>query len=248
MVGTQLTRRLPFSNILNELVQYDKKIDMQSQSLLKSQLGRSVPASPAVARRGVVLGVMLSALVGLSGLAVAQQSTKRAAPAELSAFANNGAPWRLMGSGALRFLGFRAYDANLWATSATANPLEDQSLFALEIDYNTALRSEEIVKLSIAEMGRLRKPGDAQVRRWTEQLQKAFPSVQKGDKLVGVNVPNVGVRYFFNGKQTAEINDPQLSEAFFAIWLDPATKRPELRNALLGSASSDNATAAAKDK
>ena len=153
-----------------------------------------------------------------------------------------------MGSGALRLLGFRAYDANLWATSATANPLEDQSLFALEIDYNTALRSEEIVKLSIAEMGRLRKPGDAQVRRWTEQLQKAFPSVQKGDKLVGVNVPNVGVRYFFNGKQTAEINDPQLSEAFFAIWLDPATKRPELRNALLGSASSDNATAAAKDK
>lgn len=228
---------------------------MQSQSLAKSHLGQPQPVTPTVARRALVASTMLSALVGLSGLtslAMAQQGTKRTAPAELLAFTNNGAPWRLMGSGVLRFFGFRAYDANLWTTSAAANPLEDPSLFALEIDYNTALKSEEIVKVSIAEMRRLRKPGDAQMQRWTEQLQKAFPSVQKGDKLVGVNVPNVGVRYFFNGKQTAEINDPQLSEAFFAIWLDPATKKPELRSALLGTGANasptNSASGSAKEK
>jgi len=31
-----------------------------------------------------------------------------------------------------------------------------------------------------------------------------------------------------------EIRDPEFAEAFFAIWLDPRTRDPELRQQLLG--------------
>jgi hypothetical protein len=37
-----------------------------------------------------------------------------------------------------------------------------------------------------------------------------------------------------NGKLIGESPDLKFSEAFFKIWLDAKTKRPELRAALLG--------------
>jgi Chalcone isomerase-like len=59
--------------------------------------------------------------------------------------------------------------------------------------------------------------------------------VKSGDKLTGVFLPKQGTRFFFNGRLTAEINDPAFGDAFFAIWLDEKTKQPGLRRALLGN-------------
>lgn len=65
-------------------------------------------------------------------------------------------------------------------------------------------------------------------------MQRTFPNVAQGDRLTGVFVPKVGTRFFFNSRLIAEINDPAFGDAFFAIWLDEGTKRPDLRRALLG--------------
>ena len=199
--------------------------------------------NPAAQRREfcrAASGVLFCALAASALLAAptthAQQAPRRAPPpAELAAFTSQSAPWRMLGTGALRFFGFKAYDASLWVMSASTDPLKDKATLALDIEYNTALKAEEIVNVSLVEMARLRKASEAQIRTWTAQMQKTFPAVQKGDKLLGVHLPTVGARFFFNGKLIAEINDPAFSEAFFAIWLDPATKRPELRSALLGA-------------
>ena len=170
--------------------------------------------------------------------AAAQASASRPAavkiPVELGVF-GQGAAWQMQGSGALRFFGFKAYDAYLWsAGAARSNPLTDKSLFALEIVYNTGIKAEEIVNVSLIEMARLRKLTDGQIKTWTADMQRFFPNVAQGDRLTGVQLPKVGTRFFFNSRLVGEINDPAFGDAFFAIWLDEGTKRAELRRALLG--------------
>lgn len=183
------------------------------------------------------------------GASVLAQSPGRAAaakaPSELAAF-GSGAPWQLLGTGALRFFGFKAYDANLWnsgAPVAGANPFAAKGLYALEIVYNTGIKADEIVNVSLVEMARLRKLTDAQVKAWTTEMQRTFPSVVTGDRLTGLHVPKVGTRFFFNSRLISEINDPAFGEAFFAIWLDEGTKRAELRKQLLGQATAAAAAA-----
>ena len=165
---------------------------------------------------------------------------KRIAPVELNAFPSP-APWTLQGNGALRFFGFKAYDAYLWSAAPIApmpaNPQEAKALFALEIDSPTSIKADEIANVSLIEMARLRNLPDAQIKAWTPELKKAFPDVKSGDKLTGVYLPGKGTRFFFNGRLTSEINDPAFGEAFFAIWLDEKTKQPGLRKALLGQRS-----------
>lgn len=164
--------------------------------------------------------------------------TVRSTPPELGAFSQAAAPWQFAGMGALRFFGFKAYDAILWTAGPAANPLVAKSLFALEIEYNTAVKAEEIINVSLVEMARLRRLTDAQLKSWTTEMQRTFPSVVSGDRLTGVYLPKTGSRFFLNGRLVSEINDPAFGDAFFAIWLDEGTKRPDLRRSLLGSAAS----------
>ena len=180
------------------------------------------------------------AAIALHGVCAFAQSPARAVavktPAELGAF-GGGASWQLMGTGALRFFGFKAYDANLWNSGPAAvgaNPFAAKGLYALEIVYNTGIKAEEIVNVSLVEMARLRKLTEAQVKSWTAELQRTFPSVVSGDRLTGLHVPKVGTRFFFNSRLISEINDPAFGDAFFAIWLDEGTKRADLRKQLLG--------------
>jgi Chalcone isomerase-like len=213
-------------------------------------------ASPFLSRRVFSQGALLlgasaaSALIAPSAMAQisaqpqtqpsaqpstqpASKSATRIAPVELNAFPMP-TPWALMGSGALRFFGFKAYDANLWIGAATTNPLLSKTAFALEIDYATSIKADEIVNVSLVEMARLRSLSEAQIKAWTADLKKAFPDVKSGDKLTGVYLPKMGTRFFFNSRLTSEINDPDFGDAFFAIWLDAKAKRLDLRRALLG--------------
>ena len=182
-----------------------------------------------------IAGLALSGIaLGVSAQQAARVVTAGKLPPELGAF-GQAAAWQMQGTGALRFFGFKAYDASLWtAGPAKGNPLTDKTLFALEIAYNTGIKADDIVNVSLVEMARLKKLSDAQIKSWTADMQRSFPNVAQGDRLTGVYVPKVGTRFFFNNRLIAEINDPAFGDAFFAIWLDEGTKRAELRRALLG--------------
>jgi hypothetical protein len=65
-------------------------------------------------------------------------------------------------------------------------------------------------------------------------MQRLFPDVRKGDRLTGVNVPGRGAKFFHNGAAIGEIAEPGFARAFFGIWLDPKTSRPDFRKLLLG--------------
>jgi Chalcone isomerase-like len=154
-------------------------------------------------------------------------------PAELDEFAAQ-VTWRKRGTATLRVLLFKVYDATLWSSADKVNPLEEAAPFALDITYALAVKRDDLVDTSMQEMTRLRNPNAATQSRWNASLKSVFPSVASGDRLLGVSIPGKGARFYHNGKLTGEVMDSAFSEAFFAIWLDGNTKKPDVRRALLG--------------
>ncbi len=159
-------------------------------------------------------------------------STAVATPAELAPY---GANWQAKGSGVLRFFGFKAYDATLWLPGADA-AFSFAKPFALDIRYATAIKGRDIANTSLIELQRISTSSPEQILAWSKWMEALFVDVKSGDQLVGVHLPGEGARFFFNGKLLGETADTAFSEAFFKIWLDPKTKRPELRATLLSLA------------
>ena len=141
---------------------------------------------------------------------------------------------RLVGSGQLRFMGFRVYEARLWAPDALAAASWDTQPFVLELQYHRALPGEQIAARSLDEMRRQGAPDAATAERWLAALKAAFPDVKDGDRLSGLHQPGEGARIFHNGSLRAEWREPPLARRFFGIWLSPQTSDPALREALLG--------------
>jgi len=151
-------------------------------------------------------------------------------PEELSTY---GPSWQLLGSGVLRFFGFKVYDAILWLPNAQA-PHDFKRPFALDIRYATSVKGSDIANTSLIELQRISPSSPEQITAWAKFMNEVFVDVKSGDRLVGVHLPGTGMRLFLNGKLIGETPDVAFSEAFFRIWLDAKTKRPDLRTALLG--------------
>lgn len=156
------------------------------------------------------------------------------APDELSAF---GPSWSLRGSGVLRFFGFKAYDAHLWQLPG-ARDFSYARPFALDIRYAMSIKGADIINTSLIEMSRITPMPTEKLNAWSVLMNSIFVDVKSGDRLVGLHLPGRGARFFLNGRLLGESADEAFSEAFFKIWLDPQTKRPELRLALLGASTS----------
>lgn len=141
---------------------------------------------------------------------------------------------QLIGQGTLRFFGLLVYDARLWGPPKFQADRYEQQPFALELTYARKLDGEAIAERSIAEMRRVAPFGDAQEKRWLAAMKAAFPDVGANDRLLGLNNGQGGVRFFHNGRQTAQLDDPEYARLFFGIWLAPQTSAPALRASLLG--------------
>jgi hypothetical protein len=151
-----------------------------------------------------------------------------------------GAAWRAelpgavaVGSGELRWFGFRIYDAALWSGQ---QPFDPAARFALQLTYHRSISRERLAQTSLDEMRRLgTAPGDASLReQWETRLRNAFIDVEAGDQLIGVHLPGYGMRLYDRRKLVADIPDPKLARAFFDIWLNEASRDQALRRQLLG--------------
>jgi hypothetical protein len=141
---------------------------------------------------------------------------------------------QLIGQGALRFFGLLVYDARLWAPQRLQPERYDRQRFALELTYARKLEGEAIAERSIAEMRRVAPFGEPDEKRWLAAMKAAFPDVAANDRLLGLNDGQGGVRFFHNGRQTAQLEDREYARLFFGIWLAPQTSAPALRASLLG--------------
>ena len=136
-----------------------------------------------------------------------------------------------VGSGQFRWWGFLVYEATLWSPQGDYQPGEP---FALSLTYARELDGKGIVDASLDQMRDLGLPVD-QNPQWATALGQVLVSVNSGDTLTGVYTPGEGAIFYHNERRTGEIDD-RLAKAFFAIWLDPKTSAPRLRQALLGQA------------
>jgi hypothetical protein len=66
-------------------------------------------------------------------------------------------------------------------------------------------------------------------------MRAAFVDVRPGMRITGLYLPGQGCRFYVDGQLRAEVADP-VRPAFFAIWLDPRARDPQLRQRLLGLA------------
>lgn len=122
------------------------------------------------------------------------------------------------------------YDATLWTEGGGA---PGKSPFALELRYAMGLAGADIVARSIQEMRRLGSPGEARLAAWERALDRIFPDVKPGDRLVGVAVPGREARFYDGRKLLGTVEDAAFVQAFFGIWLDERTSEPGLRRELL---------------
>ena len=143
---------------------------------------------------------------------------------------------RLVGKGRLTFWGFQMYDARLWALPGFKPDSLAAQPFALELAYLRGFDNKDVAERSITEMRRSAAISDAQAKVWIEEMMRALPDVNKGDRVMGIHRPGVGAQFLMNGKPTGEIRDVEFARLFFGIWLSPKTSEPKLRSALLARA------------
>ncbi len=136
-----------------------------------------------------------------------------------------------VGQGTLTWFGLRVYVAALWSKSGRADFDEP---FALVVRYARALEGAAIAERVHEELAHLGAGGAAQRDGWARQLRALLRDVEAGDEIAGVHRPGAGARFYLNGRALGEIADAAFSRAFFSIWLDPRTREPELRAALIG--------------
>ena len=143
---------------------------------------------------------------------------------------------RLIGQGDMRWLGFRLYTAQLWSAGPRIGEREP---FALVLNYHRRISREQLVDASIKEMQRVADtpPDEQRLGRWRDYMMQAFRNVDEGDQLIGVYLPGSGCRFYQRDALLATIDDAELARAFFAIWLSPQARDPDLRRQLLGGAS-----------
>jgi hypothetical protein len=143
----------------------------------------------------------------------------------------------VVGEARLTWFGLHVYDARL-----VASPKFDPSApfthpFALELTYGRSLDGRAIAETSRDEIARLGFGTALQRQAWFERMVALFPDVQRGTRIAGVNVPGRGVDFYVDGGLAGSIDDVAFARAFFAIWLDPRTRSPEVRRGLLRRAS-----------
>ncbi len=141
---------------------------------------------------------------------------------------------RLLGSGTLRYLGLRIYDARLWAGAAAPAADWPAVPFALELQYLRNLKGGAIAERSLKEMRRQGEIDSVSAERWLGNMEQLFPDVKPGDRITGVNLPGVGARFFLNGQLRGELRETEFARYFFGIWLSPRTSEPAMREQLLG--------------
>jgi len=140
--------------------------------------------------------------------------------------------WRQWGSAATTWFGIALHRATLWVRGGLADSSPENLSSALQLDYRRHIARDRLVDTSIDEM-RCLGASETQLERWRPELRRVFPDVREGDRIVGLHNPGRGASFYHRGHATGEVLDADFARHFFAIWLDPRTRSPALRAALL---------------
>ena len=161
------------------------------------------------------------------------QSTGQVAAPVLPAQATTGMPsLKAVGGGLLRIFGFQVYNAYLWTPEGST--FDQAKPYVLDIHYLRTSSARQLAERSIDEMRGQGTGSEAVYAKWITEMQRVFPDVKEGDRLIGVATPTRTAKFFYNGTYRGEVADAAFTEAFFGIWLNEKSSQPGLRERLLG--------------
>jgi len=138
---------------------------------------------------------------------------------------------RPLGEGRLRWFGLHVYDSSLWVPG---DAWSSDRVFALDIRYAMSIKGRDLTQRSLEEMRKLGFSDPARLKRWEQAMDRVFPDIRPGDRLVGVSIPGREARFYSQERLLGTVPDPEFARAFFAIWLDEKTSEPGLRSRMLG--------------
>ena len=176
--------------------------------------------------------LLLSALLlATAPCNAAAQTTAPPLPAAVTSLVPN---VEAKGGGRLTFFGMSVYSAYYYCVEPSRRSWSPEEPLALQLIYHRSLVGTMIAERSVDEIAKLGYGTPDQRARWGALMKEIFPDVVDGDRIVGVNLPQSGVRFYYNWKAIGQIQDREFAKAFFGIWLDPRTSEPALRKKLLG--------------
>lgn len=139
-------------------------------------------------------------------------------------------PLQEVGHGTYRKLGFRVYEASLWAPGGT---WDANKPYALKLHYTRDVSKDTLSDTVVDDIRDQNVTDDATFTRWEGTLRKVLPAVDDGDTMIGIAMPGKHSLLFHNGVEIARIDDAALSNAFFNVWLGNGADE-DLRAKLLG--------------
>jgi len=138
---------------------------------------------------------------------------------------------RLVGEARLEVMFWSIYDSRLY--SADGSYTEGQRPLRLELQYLRDIEASDLVEHTRNEWQHLQLRSENQ-SEWLDELVRLWPNV-KEDDVLALEISASGRSMFtLNGEALGSISDPEFGPSFLAIWLSPATSRPELRRNLIG--------------
>jgi len=143
-------------------------------------------------------------------------------------------PWRAVGSGELRFLGMRIYDASLWSPTGRFDGLEARQPLALSLWYGREFSRDQLLSITHTAWRKLGETSPQQQQRWLAELRGMWRDVGPGHNLTAVVEPAGETRFYDETRLLGRIDDPAFGPAFLAIWLHPRSVVGDLRVELLG--------------
>lgn len=140
------------------------------------------------------------------------------------------AQFSVVGTGQLTWFGLTVYDATLYSPEGVYHP---ERPHAIQITYRFNFSRQQLAQKSLEEIERIhgRQPNRMLM---LQQLKSVFRDVTEGDHILGIHHPGERAEFYSNDVLLGRIADPALAAAFFDIWLDPATRKPDLRARMLG--------------
>jgi hypothetical protein len=160
-------------------------------------------------------------------LAAAPAFADDAKPSEIARVIKADEPY---GTGSLRVLLMKAYDASLWTD---ASQWSMQSPFALTLKYHFNCSASDIVDRAVDEISHTSNLSAATIAHYRSLIATLLPGARSGDEMTGLYTPDGTVRFYVNGQKTGQVKDPAFAQAFFGMWLSPQTSEPDIRAGLL---------------
>ncbi|MES0811534.1 chalcone isomerase family protein [Roseibium sp. SCPC15] len=141
---------------------------------------------------------------------------------------------QLVGKGRMTYLGFKMFDAELYAPKGTYS---SGAPFALKLTYLRNFKGKKIAESSVDEIKRQGGVSQTQLEAWGKKMQSIFPNVSAGQSITGVRTASGSSVFYLGSRKIGTISDPAFTRRFFAIWLGNNTRNPRLRAKLVGAGS-----------